>query len=126
MHRARILERQIHPDGGESYYDILDDWELIESSFLKQYGIRLSANEDMTWREFCSLLSGIMPDTPLGQIVSIRAEKDPKVIKKFSKEQKRIRSEWIARKYKDTNSQKAGTNMLLAMQEAFKKAYGLV
>ena len=52
----------------------------------------------MSWSEFCTLLSGIMPDTPLGQIVSIRAEKDPKVIKNFNKEQKRIRQEWLYRK----------------------------
>lgn len=46
------------------------------------------------------MLSGIMPETPLGQIVSIRAEKDPKVIKGFNKEQKKIRSDWIKRKAK--------------------------
>lgn len=86
----------IHPrQSSETYYDVFDDWELIEASFLKQYGIRLRSNDDMSYAEFCSLLSGIMPDTPLGQIVSIRAEKDSKVIKKFTKEQKRIRDEWL-------------------------------
>ena len=48
----------------------------IEASFLKQYGIRLREDDNMSYSEFCSLLSNIMPDTPLGQIVSIRAEKD--------------------------------------------------
>lgn len=96
---------------------------MIESSFLKQYGIRLRTENDMSWQEFCSLLSGIMHDTPLGQVVSIRAEKDPKIIKNFTKEQKRIRSEWFSRKFKDGNRKKAGTNMLLAMQQAFKEAY---
>lgn len=91
--------RTIHPhQSNETYYDIFDDWELIESSFLKQYGIRLRSDDDMSYSEFCSLLSGIMPDTPLGQIVSIRAEKDAKAIKKFTKEQKRIRDEWILRR----------------------------
>lgn len=42
----------------------------------------------MTWSEFATLLSGLMPDTPLGQIISIRAEKDKEVIKRFTKEQK--------------------------------------
>lgn len=88
-----------HPESnGESYYDLFEDWELIESSFLKQYGIRIREVDDMSWTEFCSLLSGIMHDTPLGYIVSIRAEKDPKVIKDFTPDQKRIRSEWILRK----------------------------
>lgn len=69
------------------------------------------------------MLSGIMYDTPLGQVVSIRAEKDPKVIKNFTKEQKRIRSEWFSRKFRDENRRKTGTNMLLSMQQAFKAAY---
>ena len=54
----------------------------------------------MPWPEFCSLLSGVMPETPLGQIVSIRSEKDPKVIKNFNPQQKKIRSDWAKRKYK--------------------------
>lgn len=88
------------PVNSESYYDLFDDWELVESSFLKQYGIRIRNEDDMSWSEFCSLLSGIMPDTPLGSIVSIRAEKDPKVIKNFTKEQKRIRNDWILKRNK--------------------------
>ena len=90
-----------HPrdqSGGEAYYDLFDDYDLIESSFLKQYGIRLRANDDMSWNEFCTLLSGLMNDTPLGQIVSIRAEKDRNVIKDFTPEQKRIRREWILKR----------------------------
>lgn len=52
----------------------------------------------MSYQEFCSLLSGVMPDTPLGRVVSIRAEKDPKVIKNFTKDQKRIRNEYIIKR----------------------------
>ena len=51
----------------------------------------------MTWSEFATLLSGLMPDTPLGQIISIRAEKDKDIIKRFTKEQKRIQSDWRKR-----------------------------
>lgn len=93
----------VNNNNGEKYYDIFDDWELVESSFLKQYGIRLRIEDDMSWSEFCSLLSGIMPDTPLGQIVSIRAEKDSKIIKNFSKEQKRIRNDWRNKQAKANN-----------------------
>lgn len=89
--------RSRHPQH-ETYYDIWDDWELIEASFLSQYGIRLRTEDDMSWSEFCSLLSGIMPETPLGRIVGIRAEKDPKIIKEFTKEQKKIRNDWILRR----------------------------
>lgn len=52
----------------------------------------------MSYAEFCSLLSGIMHDTPLGQIVSIRAEQNPETIKNFSKEQRRIHNEWIIKR----------------------------
>ena len=48
----------------------------------------------MPWEEFKQLLSGIAPDTPLGRIVSIRAEEDPEVLKNFTPEQRRIQTEW--------------------------------
>lgn len=82
------------------YYDLHEDWDLISASFTKQYGIRLRNDKDMPWTEFASLLSGLMNDTPLGQIVEIRAEKDMKVIKKFNAEQKRIHTEWRTRQAK--------------------------
>lgn len=117
------MEKHPPQNSGESYYDILGDWNLIESSFLKQYGIRLrsSGEDDLSWQEFCSLLSGIMPDTPLGQIVSIRAEKDPKRIKEFNKEQKRIRNDWLKRRNKIDGKGKNAD--LLAMQESFKRMF---
>lgn len=54
----------------------------------------------MPWTEFCSLLSGLMHDTPLGQIVAIRAEEDKDTLKRFTPEQRRIRSEWRRRAVK--------------------------
>lgn len=48
----------------------------------------------MPWTEFCTLVGGLLPDTPLGQIVSIRAESDMETIRQFSSEQKRIYSSW--------------------------------
>lgn len=59
----------------------------------------------MTWGEFCNLLSGIMPETPLGNIVSIRSEKDSKILKNFTKQQKKIRSDWKNRNAKNTDKQ---------------------
>lgn len=44
----------------------------------------------MSWGEFCSLLSGLMPDTPLGQIVGIRSEKDPKKSKILQKNKEKL------------------------------------
>lgn len=82
----------------ETYYDLFDDWNLIESSFAEQYGIRLRRNlKEMDWGEFSSLLSGINPDTPLGNYVRIRSETDPEKIKNFTKSEREIRSEWLRR-----------------------------
>lgn len=79
-----------------SWYDLFEDWSLIESSFAQQYGIRLRKNlSEMEWGEFASLLSGLNGDTPLGNVVRIRSEKDPKVIKTFTASEKQIRNEWL-------------------------------
>lgn len=116
----RIL---IHPakDKQESWYDLLEDYDLIEASFAKQYGIRLRNEQDMTWSEFATLLSGLMPDTPLGQIISIRAEKDKEIIKRFTKDQKRIQSDWKRRQSKNVDKESyedamnAFKNMFISM-----------
>lgn len=91
----------------QDYYDVIDDWPLIEASFFKQYGIRLRQINDMPWDEFCSYLSGIMPDTPLGNIVQIRSEEDKDILKNFTPEQKKIRSEWRNRMAKNMDKKQA-------------------
>jgi hypothetical protein len=48
----------------------------------------------MPWTEFVTLVGGIMPDTPLGSVVGIRAETDPDVIKGFNPDQRRIHGDW--------------------------------
>lgn len=84
------------PANGERYYDLFDDWDLIVSSLLQQYGIRVYSTEfkRMKWTELSALIAGIGPDTPLGRIVSIRAESDKDRIKEFTPDQKRIWSAW--------------------------------
>lgn len=73
----------------------------MQASFQAQYGLRLSKDlAGMKWDEFKALLCGISPETPLGRIVSIRAEDDKDILKHFTKEQRRIRSEWRNRKAK--------------------------
>lgn len=68
---------------------------MIIASFQTQYGIRLSKDlKGMKWDEFKALLTGMEPETPLGRIVAIRAEDDAEILKHFTKEQRRIRSEW--------------------------------
>ena len=108
----------------EDWYDLYEDWGLIEASFTAQYGIRLRQEEDMSWSEFCTLLAGIMPDTPLGQVVSIRSENDKDALKNFTKEQHRIRNEWRRRRTKAVALNKDEVKKQLKMfQEAMKKAF---
>lgn len=87
-------------DNAERWYDLIDDYGVIEASFLQQYGIRLRTTE-MEWSEFSTLLSGIDHNTPLGNIVSIRSEDDPEKLKLFNADQKRIRREWRSKATKN-------------------------
>ena len=83
------------------------DWDLIVSSFAQQYGIRLYYEYDnISCEEFRQLLSGLNGDTPLGYVVQVRAEKDPKKIRKMTAHEKKIRSDWVALKSKNRKSQK--------------------
>lgn len=76
----------------EAWYDFEEDWELIASSLKTQYGysIRKEINS-MSWAELSSDISGLMSDTPLGNIVQIRSENDKERLKYFTQEQKNIR-----------------------------------
>lgn len=81
----------------------------------------------MSWDEFRSLLSGLKPDTPLGNIVSIRSETDKDILKNFTPEQKKIRSDWQRRKSKQiTNIEQYNKDMKMfeKMFENLAKAGG--
>lgn len=77
------------------YYDLYEDWDLIESSIAQQYGIRIRKEiQTMEWAELSSYISGLNAETPLGYVVSIRSENDREKIKRFTPEQLKIRSKW--------------------------------
>lgn len=103
----------------------MDDWDLIVSSFLSQYGIRLSTKEFCTvsWDEFVSLLTGISPDTALGRVVTIRAEKNRDTIKHFSPEQRRIYDDWQNRRAR-VMSEKEFEKDMADLEATFAKAFG--
>lgn len=101
-----------------------EDWGLIEASVTTQYGIRLRNEPDMSWDEFSTLLSGIMPETPLGQIVSIRCENDKDVLKGYSKEQHEIRNAWRNKEVGiKALSDKDKADMVQSFQELMKNAF---
>ena len=88
------------------------------ASFQTQYGIRLYYDvfRTMKWDEFKALVSGLGAETPLGRIVSIRAENDKDVLKHFSKEQNRIRKEW-----RDRSAQKMDKETFEQAMTGFEK-----
>ena len=89
-------------ESSDPYYELIDDFGLIISSFQSQYGIRLSKElSGMKWDEFKDLLVGISPDTALGRIVSIRSENRKEVLEHFTTEQHRIRNEWKTKRAKN-------------------------
>lgn len=112
----KIIKKKKSPVN--KWYDIIDDWELIESSFATQYGLRFSDINNMHWDEFCTLLSGIMPKTPLGQIVGIRSEEDKDILKSFTKEQHKIRNDWISKTNSEKFSNMSDEEKLKKTQEA--------
>lgn len=79
----------------------------------------------MSWSEFCTLLTGIMPETPLGQIVSVRSEEDKEMLKNFTKEQHKIRNDWRNRvnPIRDMSDEEKEAE-LRKVQEIFAKAFG--
>ena len=87
---------------GQSWYDFYDDWDLIESSIAQQYGIRIR-NEinTISWSEIKMLVSGLLPETPLGKIIQIRSENNKEQLKHFTPEMRKIRNDWRNRMAKD-------------------------
>lgn len=79
----------------------------------------------MPWDEFCTLVAGLMPDTPLGNIVTIRSEKDRKVIKNFTPAQRKIYNDW---RLKRANKQLDNPNILnqemKALEMEFARMFG--
>lgn len=90
-----------------------------------QYGIRLE-REDLPYTEYRRLLSGIMYNTPLGEVVRVRAETDMKTIREMTAQEKKIRSEW--QRFRSTKKRKDNRRAEDAGMAAFaafaKKAWG--
>ena len=78
----------------ESCYDVEYDKQLIAESIAKQYHILPSQQDDLSYSDWSQLVSGLMDDTPLGRIVTIRCETDKERIKRFTPHEKAIRTEW--------------------------------
>ncbi len=78
----------------------------------------------MSWGEFITLLSGLNAESPLGQIISIRKETDKETLKRFTREQHRIRNEWRNRIYKSLIENKDDARkQIKQFQEMMKRAF---
>ena len=82
------------PSNPETWYDLEYDKNLIKQSVAKQYGIIPSEQEELHYSDWLLLVSGIMEDTPLGQVVMIRKEDDQERLKNFTQHEHHIRNEW--------------------------------
>ncbi|XUS00013.1 hypothetical protein M1L67_01965 [Peptostreptococcus anaerobius] len=78
---------------------------------------------DLEWGEFCTLLSGIMPKTPLGQVVSIRSEDDKEMLKNFNTHQRKIRRDWRSKQAK-LRTDKENDLMMKELEAVFARAFG--
>lgn len=107
-------------ENSEPYYDLFDDFDLVVSSLRTQYGLSVYSDEfkNMKWKEFKALLAGLSGETPLGRIVQIRSEDDPKMLEAFSEGQHRIRNEWRLRLAKEKTEQDL-TQVLEELKQAF-------
>lgn len=113
-------------ESSDPYYDLIEDFGLIVSSFQTQYGIRLSKDlAGMKWDEFADLIAGLGPETPLGRMVAIRSEDDKEVLKHFTKEQRRILSEWRSRQAKAVSKAQAAAYLETIKQALIKMAGGV-
>lgn len=104
------------------YYDPEFDKDLIEASFATQYGIRLRQEPDITYAEWARLVSGLMPDTPLGKVVQIRMEKDPSIISKYGEYERKVRADWNKFKYSQ-QSQEQTSQPVEQLQEMLKNLF---
>lgn len=75
-------------------YDVEFDAVLIEQSIATQYGILPGDQGDLPYPDWSKLVSGLMDNTPLGRVVTVRSETDPKMISQMGPWQMKIRSEW--------------------------------
>lgn len=118
-------EIQTHRESTDPYYDLFEDWDLIISSFLSQYGLRIRTKEfeTVSWDEFKSLLAGLSPDTALGRVVAIRSETDKEVIKHFTMDQRRIYDAWRDRKA-DNMTEKNYDREMAALEQIMAQMFG--
>ena len=83
-------------------------------------------DDTMDWKEFITLLAGLRKETPLGQMIAIRSEEDPQILKQFSVEQKQLRTQWrttCMKQYPERIGEKEQLEMLSELQAILETAF---
>ncbi|MFQ6814579.1 MAG: Gp15 family bacteriophage protein [[Clostridium] innocuum] len=57
--RSRKARQQAKKINDRVWYDLFEDWELIEASFAMQYPGKDLYDDTMDWKEFITLLAGL-------------------------------------------------------------------
>lgn len=79
----------------------------------------------MPWSEFVNLVTGLLPETPLGAVIKIRSEDDPKMLKQFNKDQIEIRNKWRERQaLKQLDNPKVLEKSMDALSDMLKSMFG--
>lgn len=79
--------------------------------------------KDISWKEFCYLVAGLGPETPLGRLVSIRSETDKDTLKRFTPEMRKERNRWLSKRAVQ-KEQRDVDRFLEEMLEGFKSLSG--
>lgn len=108
----------------ETWYDLDFDADLIAQSLAAQYGVLPSEQGELSFADWSQLVAGIMDNTPLGRVVSVRMETDPKIIANFDSAQRRIRSEWAMFRARQKKESGAGAARLKELQNALASMFG--
>ena len=71
------------------------------------------------------LVSGLLSDTPLGNIIQIRSENDKDALKNFTPEMHKIRNEWRNRQAQDKLKDEEALDMTFKnMEKMFEVLFG--
>ncbi|MZL69148.1 hypothetical protein GT748_04235 [Bittarella massiliensis] len=122
--RSDFKTAERHRETG--WYDPEYDRILIEQSIAKQYGVLPSQQEELSYSDWYKMVGGLMGDTPLGQVIELRSEKDKERLKHFSPAQRRIRAEWahfVGRKKNCPEQEAAQQQQLASLQMALAEMF---
>ena len=93
--------------------------KIIQIGDIHIRNLRRSDEYKAQFDEFLNLASCLMPETPLGQIVAIRSEKDGEVIRNFNDAQRKIYNDWANREVdKSEQEYRDSMDKLFAMLRA--------